>query len=460
MSQTRQEYLKRITVVLDYIEQNLDADLSLASLSQKAHYSPYHFHRVFVTVVNERLNEFITRKRIERIASILLVDPNTTLKKLVYTYGFNSDSSFSRAFKKYYGCTPTQFKSEGKKILSKIGIVPFSSQKYICSIANHKQWIQMNAQITIQELPEIQLASISHIGEFDKAGTMFQKLMAWGHQKEVLDTSNFKAITVYHDNPNITETAKVRFSTCVTINQDIHPDGDIRQLTLGKGWYVVGHFEIKAEDISQAWKNMCIWVIENGYEFRDADYFETYHNDHKTHPEKKCIIDICIPLVKTKDMKVKEILPIAVSTPKQNLDYHELIGYMKHLRAFFHKEYETLFTLGNIYKGSPEYSYFSLTTAELKKQKLKFVIILNHKTLSFSICLSGQNKSIRKKYWNMFKNSDWDRYHLATSIDKSLSILDHTLVEKPDFNDQKKLTATIETAAMKFIRELQNILEH
>lgn len=466
MNETRREYLKRINFVLDFIEKNLDVHLSLEYLSEKAHYSPYHFHRVFLTVVNERLNEFINRKRIERIASIILVEPNIPLKDLVYKYGFNSDSSFSRAFKKHYGISPTKFKSDGKEILSKIGIEPFSSKKYICSIDNIKQWIKMNAQVTIKELPELKLASISHIGDFEKAGSMFQTLMEWGHQKRVLETSNFKAITIYHDNPNVTQTSKVRFSTCVTIAESINADGEIRQHKLKKGIYAVGHFEIKGEEISKAWKSMRIWVIENEYEFRDGDYFEMYHNDHKTHPEHKFIIDICIPLEKTENIKLGKTNSVDFSDYEKqdkqcnnNLDYHQLINYMKELRAFFQKEYEMNFKLGNIYRGSSEYSYFSLTTEELKKRKLKFVIILNHQLMQFEICLSGQNKDIRKKYWKLFKGSDWNKYHIAESINNSLMIIDHIIVNNPDFNNPNQLTEQIDMESMKFINEIRDIIE-
>lgn len=449
---------------MDFIENNLDADLSLRYLSDRAHYSPYHFHRVFLTVVNERLNEFINRKRIERIASVLLVEPSHPLKDLAYKYGFNSDNSFSRAFKKHYGVSPTKFKSEGEKVLSKIGIEPFSSKKYICSIDSIKQWIKMD--IALKELPELKLASISHIGEFSKVGNMFQRLMEWGYQKKVLATSDFKAITIYHDNPNVTQNSKLRFSTCITINENINTDGEIRQINLRKGIYVVGHFEIEAEEISRAWKNMCIWVIENGYEFRDGDYFEMYHNDHRTHPEKKIILDICIPIEKTSNIKLGKINSVNLSNYKKQirqlesqLDYHQLISYMKELKSFFHKEYDTYFKLSNIYKGSPDYSYFSLTTEELKKQKLKFVIILDHGGLKFSICLSGQNKSVRKKYWEIFRGSDWNKYHLAESIDESLMIIDQVIVEEPDFSNKRDLTEQIEKESLKFINEIKSILE-
>ncbi|WP_298504934.1 AraC family transcriptional regulator [uncultured Maribacter sp.] len=465
MKETRREYVKRINLVLDFIEKNLDADLSLEYLSKKIHYSPYHFHRVFSTIVGERLNEFVNRKRIERIASIILVEPKIPLKDVAYKYGFNSANSFSRAFKTYYGVSPTIFKIEGKKLLSKIGIEPFSSEKYIYSIENIKQWIKMNAQITIKKIPKLKLARISQTGEFDKASNMFQRLVEWGHQNKVLDTSNFKAITIYHDNPNVTKTSKVRFSTCVTISENISTDGEIRQQNLSEGIYAVALLEIKAEEISKAWKSLCIWIVENGYEFSDGDYFEMYHNDHKTHPDHKFIMDICIPLEETANIKLGEINHVNLSKSnvqnqecENNLDYHQLINYMKELRFFFQKEYDTIFKLGKVYQGDPSFSYFSLTTTELKKLKLKFVIILNHKELSFSICLSGQNKDIRKKYWKIFKDSNWNKYHLAESIENNLSIIDQTIVEEPNFNNRIALTEKIEKESMKFIKELKEIL--
>ncbi|WP_420574545.1 AraC family transcriptional regulator [Kordia sp.] len=460
-SEIRQEYIKRIHYVLDFIEKNLDTELSLEKLSQKAHYSSYHFHRIFLIIVGENLNEYINRKRIERIASILLVDVKRPIKELAYIYGFNSDSSLSRSFKKYYGVSPTTFKSEGKKILSKIGIESLSIEKYICSITNIKKWTDMNAQITVKQLQEIKLAGIMRIGAFEKIGESYQKLMEWGYNHHVLDTSNFKAITIYHDNPNITQISKVRHSACVTINKAIKAEGEIRPLAIQKGNYVIGNFTIDANEFPKAWKSLSVWIMENGYEFRDGDYFEIYLNDHETHPKKKFIVDICIPIEQTKTSNTKSLANNKSKTTNvsEKLDYHDLIAYMKSIRTFFINEYDSEFTFGAIYQGKKDFSYFSLTTEELKKQKLKFVIIFNHKKMCFSICLSGQNKSIRKKYWEMFKNSNWNHYHLAASIDESLSIMDSLIVENPDFEDMQKLLAQIEIESFKFINEIRAILE-
>ena len=470
MYNIRQEYIKRINDVLDFIEKNLDADLSLSSLSPKSHYSPFHFHRIFSAIIGETLNDYINRKRIERIASILLVGTDKSIKELAYNYGFNSESSFSRSFKKYYGISPSRFKSEGKNILSKIGIEPLTMEKYICSINNINKWIDMNAQIDIKELQEIKLAGIMHIGGFEEMGNSYQRLMKWGAEKEALDMPNFKAITIYHDNPNVTQPSKVRYSTCVTINKNIKAEGEIRPLAIQKGIYAVGHFEIHANDFPKAWESLCVWVIENEYEFRDGDYFEIYLNDHKTHPEQKFIIDLCIPL--EKNDKIKLDINKGASS-KSNLsnyraqirqgqiqvDYSQLMNYIKGLRTYFKNEYAPDFIIGKVYQGNMDFSYISLTTQELKKQKLKFVIIFNHKMMRFEICLSGQNKSIRKKYWHLFKGSNWNKYHLAESIDDSLSIIDHIIVPRPDFDDTKKLTENIEKESLKFINDIRDILE-
>ncbi|WP_109829753.1 AraC family transcriptional regulator [Reichenbachiella versicolor] len=461
MSKTKRDYIKRINAVLDFIEENLNEDLSLQLLSQKANYSPYHFHRLFSTVVGERLNEYITRKRIERIASIVLVRPHQALKEIAFQYGFNSDNSFSRAFRKYYGVTPTQFKSKGKEVLSKIGIEPFSSEKYICSIDSIKQWIQMNAQITIKELPKMELASMSHFGEFDQVGNMFQRLMEWGHSRGVLPNENFSAITVYHDNPNVTELSKVRHSACVTTNKKIASDGEIRPLTIEKGIYAVGRFEILGQDIPQAWKSMNTWVIENEYEFGDGQYFEAYLNDPKTHPEGKCMLEISIPLQSTKNLVLgkKDSFKISKSSSATiPLDYHTLVAYMKELKAHIQKGYDTYFKYGSIYLGNPDYSYFSLTTEDFKRQKLKFVLVLSHKTSTFTICLSGQNKSVRKKYWEMFSSSDWNKYPLVESVEDSLSIINHQIIYNADFNNRTQLTELIEREVFVFINDLKEIL--
>ena len=123
----KRDYYQKIHAIIDFIDDNLGEDLSLNTLSEKASFSPFHFHRIFVEVTGETPNALINRKRIEKIAAKLLVGTDQSLNDLAYRYGFSCGNSFSRAFKKYYQLAPSECRSE----FSKIGVGVLTYEKYI-----------------------------------------------------------------------------------------------------------------------------------------------------------------------------------------------------------------------------------------------------------------------------------------------------------------------------------------
>lgn len=298
------DYLKRIYEVMDFVELNLDQELSLEDLSRMAFYSPFHFHRIFTVVTGETLNAFVVRKRIERIATEMLSGKTVPLNELAAKYGFNAPSSFSRSFKKFYGMSPSEFKAKDKgqyskicKVDSKNGQEEIVFEQYICNINNLKNWIQMNAKIEVKEMPGLNLLGINHVGPYEQIGEVYGKLMQWAGPKGLLAQPNFNTVTVYHDNPKVTEISKIRQTACITIGNPVKTEGEVRSLSLDKGKFAVGRFEISPTEFGTAWDSMCVWVVENGYENRDGSYYELYHNDHMQHPEGKFILDICVPVV-------------------------------------------------------------------------------------------------------------------------------------------------------------------
>ena len=95
------DYIKRINAILLYIDENLDSELSLEIIANVGFYSPFHLHRIFKAITNETSNSYITRKRIEKTAAILLHHKNVSITELSLQFGFNSNSSFTRTFKKF-----------------------------------------------------------------------------------------------------------------------------------------------------------------------------------------------------------------------------------------------------------------------------------------------------------------------------------------------------------------------
>jgi AraC family transcriptional regulator len=64
--------------ILHYIQQHFDQDLSLQHLAAQAHYSPYHFHRLFRQQVGEAPKQYLLRLRLEKSCKELLFYPSST----------------------------------------------------------------------------------------------------------------------------------------------------------------------------------------------------------------------------------------------------------------------------------------------------------------------------------------------------------------------------------------------
>ena len=138
--------------------------------------------------------------------------------------------------------------------------------------------------------------------------------------------------------------------------------------------------------------------------------------------------------------------------------YRGLMEYIMALRTRFLNEYPDRYIVGGVYPGYMDITYFPFTPKSLKRHKLKIAIVFNHVNFRFEIWLAGQNRQIQKKYWEIFKGSDWNKYNIPETTTEGFSIVDHILVESPDFDDLEALTQQIESEAMKFIREITKVL--
>ncbi|MFV0273111.1 MAG: GyrI-like domain-containing protein [Macellibacteroides fermentans] len=305
---SRKEYIARINRVMDFVGQNIDQTIDLARMAKIASFSPYHFHRIFLYVVGETPNDFILRIKLEKSGQLLHDNPKESVSDIAFKCGFVNISSFSRAFRNYFGMTTTEFRNQDKavyvkngiryskncKAVSKIGKHPQQISPQFCSV-EFKQLIIMDTKIEIKQMPELNLIYCRHMGAFNQIGQAYEKLFKWAAPRGLV-TAATKTVTVYHDDPAITTINKVRQDASILIEGDVKVEGEIGKSTVPAGKYAVGHFEIKETEFEQAWNTMCAWLTESGYQPADSPTYEYYHNDYNEHPEHKFIVDICIPV--------------------------------------------------------------------------------------------------------------------------------------------------------------------
>ena len=95
--------------VVDFIEENLAENISLAKLAQLIQLSPYHFCRAFKQSFGVPPHRYHTRRRIDR-AKALLANPDESVTSIGMTIGFSETSSFTAAFRKSSGMTLTEYR--------------------------------------------------------------------------------------------------------------------------------------------------------------------------------------------------------------------------------------------------------------------------------------------------------------------------------------------------------------
>lgn len=109
--------------VIEYIESNLNDTIDYSIISKKACCSIYHFQRVFSYIFGIPLAEYIRRRRMT-LAAFELHQSDIKVVDLTVKYGYDSQSSFSRAFQAFHGCSPTEART-GSKITKAFPRVSF-----------------------------------------------------------------------------------------------------------------------------------------------------------------------------------------------------------------------------------------------------------------------------------------------------------------------------------------------
>jgi AraC family transcriptional regulator len=115
------DYVARVNRAIDFILKNLDQSLRLEVVAQAADFSPFHFHRIFRSLVGESLNEFVKRIRLEHAIALLsrktwATRRRQSLTEIAFACGFASSADFSRCFKQRYGVPPSQFDVESFRV--------------------------------------------------------------------------------------------------------------------------------------------------------------------------------------------------------------------------------------------------------------------------------------------------------------------------------------------------------
>lgn len=106
------EWLSVIRKSLNYIEEHLKEPVSVADLSEQVYLSPLHFQKGFQVMTGYSVAEYIRNRKLY-LAALELRDRETKVIDIALDYGYETPESFTKAFTRFHGTTPTGVRQGG-----------------------------------------------------------------------------------------------------------------------------------------------------------------------------------------------------------------------------------------------------------------------------------------------------------------------------------------------------------
>ncbi|MEZ6120711.1 MAG: AraC family transcriptional regulator [Pirellulaceae bacterium] len=281
-----QEYHRRICRAIDFINQNLASNPSVAEIAKAAPFSKFHFQRLFKALTGESVAEFTRRIRLETAARRLRFRPHDDITTLAFDLGFSSSQNFAKVFKKHFGVSASEYREHH------FGAISSDSTELVLFDSN----LQLN--VRIEQIEPFRVVYRRVFGSYDdpEVNMAFQEVVRWAKPRG-LDVFE-RYLGIPWDDADVTAEDKCRFDACLHVNQDARLDGGINWQTIPAGKYAVYESEITEHDFDRPWTElMRAWLPSSGFQPDDRPRFERYHTDGSDDPRGQWKLAIWLPVV-------------------------------------------------------------------------------------------------------------------------------------------------------------------
>lgn len=264
-----QDHAAIVQRVLLRIEERLD-DVQITDLIQYSGYSPYHFHRLFVAYAGESLKQYVKRLRLQKAAHRLnhSSDPVTGI---ALDAGYQTPSAFNKAFKAFFGTSPSGFKEQPPLRKAAMKTEP----------------------LRIEELAPLRVYCARHTGPYHESGKAWEQLMGFIYPLKIREKKNLlgkdaKMLGISYDDPDVVEAAHLRYDACITADDHVRLVPGIEEKTIAGGLCAVFLHKGSYNNLNETYAAIFAgWVKEHNVSLREVPIVARYLNrdPRRTRPE-------------------------------------------------------------------------------------------------------------------------------------------------------------------------------
>jgi AraC family transcriptional regulator len=293
------EYSTRMHRVLEHIDRHLDRELDLRALARVAHFSAFHFHRVFFAWTGETVGDYLRRRRLEIAAIRLAGQPRLSILNVAVSVGFGSTEAFARAFKARFGCSASawriamaQQRNPGQELRNPGQIDGTAG-------ADNDGTVSTGAamQVKVIERKPVKVTYLRHVGQYGRPLSEFwqRTVYPWMAANDQLGQPRYG---ISLDDPMITAADKCRYDAGVEVRGKITVPGNSQTTTIPGGQYAVTAFRGTVDQIGGVWDAMLReWLPNSGMQLDARPFLEYYPTDASFDPKTGVFTcDIAIPV--------------------------------------------------------------------------------------------------------------------------------------------------------------------
>ncbi len=303
-SRSRDVYVDRMHRVTAYIDQHLDQFLDLETLAEVAHFSPFHFHRLFSALTGETLGAYLRRRRCEIAATRLLAQPKVSVLQIALGVGFGSAEAFTHAFGARFGCSPTTWRLQQNSERATTSNPdqakrkPDQAQrdKAIKDGVTSKPETLMKVQIIDRKPTPI--AYLRHVGPYGQPIGMFwqTEVYPWMVGNGLMGQPRYG---ISHDDPRVTAPEQCRYDAGCEIPANALARGNAHRTIIPGGQYAALSFKGVVADFEPAWNALLRdWLPSSGLQLDSRPMFEYYPTDSSYDPATGVLeCQLCVPVM-------------------------------------------------------------------------------------------------------------------------------------------------------------------
>ena len=280
-------HLQRIHHVCKYINQHIDEPLTLDDLSAVACCSKFHFHRLFVAAMGISVTKYTQLSRLKRASYRLAFELDKRIIDIAFEAGFESPEAFSRAFKRTFDQSPSQFRRTPNW--------PYWQAQFDFTTLE-LEVTSMN--VNIIDFAPLNVATLTHKGSPKQLLETAAQFIAWRKETGLSPVKTSKTFGIPYSDPAVTKDEDFRFDFAGSVNQAI-PDNlyGVQNAMIPEGRCAVvrhlGSHDNISDTVYYLYRQ---WLPKSGEEVRDYPCFFHYLNLIHEVDECDLITDIYLPL--------------------------------------------------------------------------------------------------------------------------------------------------------------------